>query len=49
MARFTKMLGGLTRRQAAAVAFVSTFLTVIGGLLLLLWFHHRGKRVRKTS
>lgn len=32
---------GLTRRQASLVAFVSAFVTVIGGLLLALWFRRR--------
>jgi hypothetical protein len=44
MGRIEKMLGGLTRRQAATVAFVAAFVTVIGGLALALWFLHRNRK-----
>lgn len=35
---------GLTPKQAATVAFVSAFVTVIGGLLLALWFRRRNRK-----
>jgi hypothetical protein len=39
-----RLLRALTPKQAAAVAFVSTFVTVIGGLTLALWFIHRNRK-----
>ena len=35
---------GLTKQQAATVAFVSAFITVIGGLLLVLWFRRKNRK-----
>jgi ABC-type spermidine/putrescine transport system permease subunit II len=35
---------GLTPKQAATVAFISAFVTVIGGLLLALWFRHKNRK-----
>jgi hypothetical protein len=40
----TALLQSLTPRQAAAVAFVSAFVTVIGGLLLAIYFKRRNDR-----
>lgn len=39
----TAILQSLSPRQAALVAIVSTFVTVIGGLLLALYFRQRNK------
>lgn len=35
---------GLTPKQAATVAFVGTFVTIIGGLLLALWFRRKNRK-----
>lgn len=35
---------GLTKKQAATAAFVATFVTVIGGFLLVLWFRRQNKK-----
>jgi len=35
---------GLTPKQAATVAFLSLFVTVIGGLILALFFRWKNKR-----
>lgn len=39
-----KLPYGLTKQQAATVAFVSAFITVIGGLLLVLWYRRQNKK-----
>jgi hypothetical protein len=39
-----RLLRALTPKQAATVAFVSAFVTVIGGLALALWFIHRNRK-----
>lgn len=38
------MTMGLTPKQAATVAFVSAFVTIIGGILLALYYRRRNKR-----
>lgn len=41
--RLDSLLRALSPRQAAACAFVATFVTVIGGLALALYFRHKNK------
>jgi hypothetical protein len=39
-----RLLTVLTPKQAVTVAFVSAFVTVIGGLALALYFRHRNRK-----
>lgn len=45
MKRFAYLLGALTPKQAASVAFVATFVTVIGGIALAFYFRRRNKKL----
>jgi ABC-type spermidine/putrescine transport system permease subunit II len=40
---------GLTPKQAATVAFISAFVTVIGGLLLALWFRRTNRKGNENA
>lgn len=44
MTRLNGLLSVLTPKQAATVAFVSAFVTIIGGLLLALYFRHINRK-----
>jgi hypothetical protein len=44
MSRLEDLALALNPKQAATVAFVSVFVTIIGGFLLALWFARRNRK-----